>query len=625
MRARVAPLKRLPIDKAVFDYLVKPTDEKKIRPGQLVTIPFRQKDDFGLVVDLTGGDEKVPETKLKEIKEIIFKQPALSVEQTDFCREVAAFYQTPLSFVLKTNLLPLKKKKLASLDGKLSSLPKHKRRFEKPNVFIYSGEKEKKTYLEKNWPASGQVLFLVPEISQIKTTMSVLPEKIRMKAICIGGETSDKKIFDDWLRVRNEKNAVVVGTRRAFFLPWTNLAAIFFDDEGNPDHKSWDMAPRLHGRDAALFLAKSHGAKLHLISHTPSVETKFLAEQKIYQAEKNEVNIFPKKEITIIDRRQERKRGNYGEISEDLLAEMKRFKDGDVFLFINRRGAANHVFCRDCGFIYKCQTCRLPLTYYDREKKLRCHFCKTNEAGPTVCRGCGGVNLAFAGPGTAGVIDELNRLDLNNQYDIQRLDSESGQPTAETKKQKIIVGTEFAWARLDWKKIKIAAFLDADLPLFAPEYKAAENLWQALRSASYLTPDGTKIFVQTSDLEHSVYRGLSRPEIFYQEQWRERKTFGYPPFRYMLKLFAGFPSPAMATAEAEKTRARVLALTAGLKDVKIGNPLEARPQLFRQLYWRIILIKIGLENYKKNIKQILGGLPENWKADPNPNDLLTIA
>ena len=180
-----------------------------------------------------------------------------------------------------------------------------------------------------------------------------------------------------------------------------------------------------------------------------------------------------------------------------------------------------------------------------------------------------------------------------------------------------------AWPYLNWERIKLFVFLDADAPLFIPEYKVIENLWQQIRDVQYKIPEGSVSIIQTGYPEHLIFRSLYDPDLFYSEQLAERRILGYPPYKYMLKLLTGNQKSDIAEKEAEAINRDLLALTKDDSGIKILGPLETSPYYHNGQYWQVILAKIGYENYKQSTKLLLSKVPENWKIDPNPNSLLS--
>lgn len=651
----------MPMSLPFLDYSVPEELKTKIKIGQLVKIPFRNREEFGVVFSVGNPTSSVKELKIKALKEIILPAPILTRPQLDFLKEISELYHVSLGFLLKGNLLPLQKRKLGKMQTR--SLVPRKPAFapadlwrDKPEVFIYKNTEEKMEVILKNIcrfclgkiehprfrceSKSRQTLILVPELVAVAKIQNLLPENILKQTTVITGELGDKEMFAKWLEIWSGKKKIVIGTRAALFLPWFNLKNIIIDEEANSSHKSWDMAPRLHARDGAVFLAKHHGAKLWLLAHTPAVETYYFAQKKVY-AGKN-LDLKPlNKQPEIIDMRAERRAKNYSLISIDLLKKFQAVKDGDVFFFLNRRGTASYVGCRDCGNVLKCPSCHLSLTYHQNSGLLDCHYCGHSEPMPAACQKCRGVNVAMYGAGTQ-LAEELIKkiLPPNDGRVVIRIDSdandlkklnEEGNPgtraatTARYGASKIIIGTQLAWPHINWQKIKLLAFLDADAPLFIPEYKIIENLWQQLRDAQFNLPETAKLIIQTGHPEHLVFQSLFNPENFYAQQLAERQMLGYPPFRFLLKLFHGQANAALAKKEAERLARQLQTLTKGDKNITISGPLETSPARHAGQYWQVILAKIKYATYKQSIRLLLAHTPDNWKADPNPNSILSFS
>jgi crossover junction endodeoxyribonuclease RuvC len=278
MIAHVIPAKRMPLSLPFFDYTVSEPDQSRIKIGQLVKIPFRNTEEFGIVYEI---DAQTPiKTKpLKTISSIVFEQPLLHKQQLDFLTEISDFYHVSLGFLIKTNLPPLQKRKLEKLKSviathNITTTPVGT--ISKPQLCIYRTPTEKTdTLIKKITEHTDQTLILVPEMSAIKKITDILPPEIVERLSIITSELNPKELFAAWFAIWSGEKKIIIGTRAALFLPWQNLEHIILDDEGNPNYKSWDMAPRLHTRDAALFLAKNHRAHTTLLSHTPAVETLF--------------------------------------------------------------------------------------------------------------------------------------------------------------------------------------------------------------------------------------------------------------------------------------------------------------------------------------------------------------
>lgn len=623
MFAKVIPLRRAPLGLPVLDYVIPAELEKKIRQGQLVRAPFRSDEEFALVAEISSRLGILDAKKLRALSAIVIERPLLAQPQLEFLQEMSELYHTSLGFLVKSNLLPLQPRKLAKLkDANSETIRREDNRFVKPVAFWHHSLEEKAAYLKESIPWQGQVLILVPEVSDIKPLAALINSALSDQPVEVSGNLTDKEYFQRWVKIWRGEKRIVVGTRQAIFFPWENLQAIFIDDEGNPNHKSWDMAPRFHSRDAALLLAQRHGARLHLLAFSPSVETFYFKTKNIYQSA-GEAALPRLAAAELVNLAEERRGGNYSFISGALEKIITANPAGDIVLFLNRRGSMRYVACRDCGKISTCPNCQRGLTLHSDLNQLKCHFCSYQASLLPRCWECQGVNLTLHGIGTKYLEKELKRLttrpiiriDRDNPENIKKLDS--AEP-------KIIIATSFALPHLRWPAIGCLALVDADTPLFIPEYKSAENLWHLLRYAAFRLPGAARFLVQTNHASHAVFSALSEPENFYTGELAERQRFGYPPFKYLARLMCRHASESVASSSAAALERRLEPLTKALAGAIILPSLPMFPPKLRGAYWRVIIIKLSYANYKQALKKILALTPSDWKADPNPNTLLSL-
>ena len=617
MFAKIAPIRRMPSSLSELDYLVDDKKTPDLQAGHLVLIPFRNQLVFGVVTKLEKDKSDLKESRLKAVEKILLDEPAFSDTQLNFLREISEFYKAPLGFVLQTSLLPLKKTKLAKLH--LTTLPKKTTiKAVKPELILYKNKAEQTSLFKKLISTTGQTLVLVPEVSTITDILPNLPTDTAV----INSDLTEKELFELWYKIRNGEIHTVIGTRRALFMPWNNLQTIIVDDESNPNHKSWDMAPRVHAREAALMLAHAHAARCVLSGHTPSVESEYFARAGVYQSETKLVNLHS--DTTVIDMRDERRGRNYSFLSNELRTAMTATTTGDIFLFLNRKGSSSYVGCRDCGFVAKCEKCQRGMVYHEKTSTLECHFCHIKKPMFLSCPSCRGANVIMYGAGTQLVENEL-RKNNTSKREIVRLDADTQTlHTLDETKNKIIVGTQIAWDKVNWNKVSLMAFLEADTALFIPEYKMAENVWWQLRDAQFRLPQNSGLFIQTSHTEHHAIANLTTPNRFYTQEGSERRLFRYPPYNYLIRAYIGQKTPDLARKAAESACLKLKTLTSGSLDTIISDPLPFSPFYTNGAYWFAIIIKTKYDKYKQTTKLIAQNLSDEWKFDPNPNNLLSF-
>ncbi len=637
MYAEVIPVRRMPTSLPFLDYAVPKEMAGNLKIGQLVKIPLRQQMEYGIVKNIINQSKE----KLKDIVEIVSNHPLLSGAQLNFLNELSEFYKTSLGFLIKTNLLPLQKRKLEKYFSSTTDLlPKNlldsasdsTGLMPRPELFIYQNYSELNNFYQEKLNLEGQHLILFPELPTEAEIVRLIPVKFLEKIAIVSSDLTPKQNFDLWLKIWTGEKKIILGTRTALFLPWHNLKNIFLDNEGHSSYKSWDMTPRYQTRDACLFLAKQHQTKLFFLSPTPSVETYFFAKHKIYSLKNQLQNIkFP---VQIINSKNERRAGNQQSLGMDLTEAIKH-TTGDVFLCINRLGTFNFVICKDCGEIATCPTCQKAYTYIRSKNNLRCPNCRTERPVSAECHNCHSLNLRAFGTGTQAVEDEIKknypeRLVLRLDSDSTKIGNTStanaipSTKISSSNKPKIIIGTRLAWPHLNWEKIKVMAFLEADTPLVIPEFKALEDWWQVLRDAAFRLPDTAHFFIQTNHPEHLIFQALHNPESFYQTQLKERKILGYPPYNYLWRAIIGHEQPEVVEKQAKKAYNTLNSLTNRGFTGKLTGPIKTDPYLHKGRYWQVILAKIPYSRYKQETKLLGQNLSNEWKIDPNPNNLLTF-
>lgn len=191
------------------------------------------------------------------------------------------------------------------------------------------------------------VLFLVPEINLAKKLREELADTFGdLLSVHHSEETTARrrKISDT---VRSDNPCIVLGTRSSIFLPFKDLGLIIVDSEQSAFYKQAEPAPRYNARDAAVMLAKIHGAPVVLGSSSPSLESLFNAssgryslidvtssaqsvpEHKMTDVHKNSIEGSFSSGMEIIDTKAEkRKNGMLGCLSRRLIAECRALPEG---------------------------------------------------------------------------------------------------------------------------------------------------------------------------------------------------------------------------------------------------------------------------------------------------------
>ncbi len=618
MIAEVIPLKRLPRAISFFDYNVEADLAQKIKVGQLVKISFRKSEIFGLVLRLKNEDDP----KLKNVTSIVNQEPIVTENFINYLKELSQIYATSLPTLAQMSLLPLQKNKLKKVEFKQiigqESPPKGDK---KEKFFIVKNPDEQKQVIQTLLEKNKKTIFVVPEvylIDEVKKNLSIEKQK---ETVVWHSALSTKQKFERWLEIRNEEKNIIIGTRGTLLLPIFHFDQIVILFEGDNNHKHWDQNPRFHTKDLAKLIAKKANLETVFVSHSPSSEAYFDIHKN--GLDTNTTKLPPLEKIELLNMLYEKKAGHYGVLADQAKEAIKN-ATGDIFLYINKLGFSSIVHCASCSFVNTCHKCNQPLIYHAKQNVFACNYCRIKITANFTCPRCKDKFVELRGVGTEFIEEGVkNLLGKDCPYEIIRIDSSIEEDLPYTKKPRIIIGTQMAKRHVRWDKTDLVILINPDMELNIPEFQAAESLWQTLGEFDFRTRDNSKIFVQTHNPNHLVFRSLIEPDRFYRTELNYRMKTFYPPYSYLVRYFYGNPDKLIAKNEAERVAKDLkAALTKTNFAAKISLPVEMQPKFYRKQFWYVITVKLEKKDWQKQLIALNKIIPANWKVDPNPISIL---
>jgi len=396
-----------------------------------------------------------------------------------------------------------------------------------------------------------QGILLVPDIALTPQIVDTVRSRFGRRVAILHSALGQGERFDEWNRARDGSVDVVVGVRSAIFAPLSKLGVVILDEEHDASYKQ-DESPRYHAREIAIKRAELAGAVVVLGSATPSIESYYRAEEKIFSKLELPKRIDDKKmpHINIVDMREELKKGNRSVLSVPLqLALEDRLKAGEQsILFMNRRGFSTFVLCRECGYVVTCPNCDVSMVYHSSAKKMSCHYCDHVESIPDKCPKCSGTNIRYFGAGTERIEDEV--LKLFPQARVRRMDFDTTRKKGshreilnsfKAKEFDILVGTQMIAKGLDIPNITLVGVVAADTALNLPDFRAAERTFQLISQVAGRSGRGKKegsVIVQTYNPEHYsiIYAKNHDYKGFYEKEIPLRKQRGYPPMCSIVRI-----------------------------------------------------------------------------------------
>jgi primosomal protein N' (replication factor Y) len=526
-------------------------------------------------------------------------------------------------------------------------------------------------------------IVLVPEISLTPQTARRFLERFPGRVALIHSKLKPGERFDTWRRIRSGELPVVVGARSALFAPVPNPGLIVLDEEHDPSYKQ-TSSPWYDARRVARQYAELTGATLIFGSATPSLESWYhISSVKVsrdnltpdnltllelpnrvrghatrieQQGVRLGVHATAEREaeavayqslpaVQVIDMRAELRGGNAGMFSGVLfnaLGETLR-RGEQAILFLNRRGTASSVICRDCGHAMRCPNDDTPLTLHvDDERRttddgrqssivnrqsLRCHQCDYTEPAPAKCPACGSARIRFIGIGTQRIEQEIARH--FPQARVVRWDRDTASKASAdqmlqrfvNRQADVLVGTQMIAKGLDLPLVTLVGVVLADVGLFLPDFRASERVFNLLaqvagRAGRGLLPG--RVIVQTYNPEQPAiaFAGQHDVQGFVRYELAQRKLLNLPPFTRLIRF--EFDAEAEADARlacellARQLRARVP------KPTDVIGPAQAYFTRRNKRYRWQVLVRTH------SPRELLEGLdiPRGWVVDVDPISVL---
>ncbi len=395
----------------------------------------------------------------------------------------------------------------------------------------------------------GRAIVLVPEISLTPQTAARFEAVFAERVAVLHSALSDAERVAAWQACARGDVDVVVGARSAVFAPLANVRLIVVDEAHESTYKQ-DVVPRYHAVAVARERMRIASGVLLLGSATPSLESYAAARAgRMGLIEMHErASGGPLPDIRVVDLSREFAQGNRGIFSAALTQALaERIECGEKsVLFVNRRGSARFLLCRECGTVPECPRCSVALALHRSEGLLRCHYCDHREQVPRRCRHCGGEAVKELGVGTERVVEEVLRL--FPAAIVLRMDSDTTTRVGDharilrafSEEGDVLVGTQMVAKGLDFPTVTLTGVVAADVGLHVPDFRAAERTFALVMQAcgrSGRARAGAAI-VQTYAPEHPAirYAALHDYEGFADLELGERRALGYPPATRLVYL-----------------------------------------------------------------------------------------
>lgn len=485
--------------------------------------------------------------------------------------------------------------------------------------------------IEKAINNGKSAIMLVPEIGLTPQIVGKFISRFGNVISVLHSKLSDSERYDEYRKITNGESKIVIGTRSAIFVPFTNIGVIIIDEEHTLSYKQ-DNNPRYSAINVAEWRSKYHNCPLVFGSATPSLESFAKAGNHVYKlltlTERAGGSVLPN--VNIVDMKKEVKKGNF------ILSDMLKNKIGEVLdrgeqaiILLNRRGYSSTISCKECGYVYKCPNCDITYTYHKSSNNLKCHYCGYSMVLPNKCSICGSDNLKDYGLGTEKLEETLNSL---YKARIVRMDVDTTSKKGQHQKiiddfgehkYDILIGTQMIAKGLDFPLVTLVGVVSIDSSLTSPDYRASENTFQLLSQVSGRagrSENKGEVIVQTFNPDHYAITLAKNHDYidFYKEEMKVRKMLKYSPYYYMVLVSITSKDYELGFKEANKIGSYIRNNIN--KDSIVLGPTMANMFKVNNIYHYQIIIKYRKDDsLMKVLKFIIDMQVRNNKIDVSIN------
>jgi primosomal protein N' (replication factor Y) len=486
--------------------------------------------------------------------------------------------------------------------------------------------------------AGRQVLVLVPEIGLTPQLIERFRQRFQRAISVLHSGLSDGQRLQAWQQAAAGQTGLILGTRSAIFTPLKTPGLIIVDEEHDSSFKQQDGL-RYSARDLAVWRAHQLDVPVILGSATPSLESLYNVQQGRYQdlqlPQRAGKALHP--HLRLLDLRGQPMRDL---LSAGLLQAMHRHleADGQVLLFLNRRGYAPVLLCHACGWVAGCGRCDARMTLHQRRGELRCHHCGSQRAVDRYCPACGSSELLGIGEGTERVEQALGEqfpqqpvLRIDRDTTRRKGSLEDALTAAQSGQAKILLGTQMLAKGHHFPNVTLVAILDADQGLFSTDFRAGERMAQLIIQVAGRAGRADRpgeVLIQTHHPDHPLLLQLVQEgyPAFATAALQERRETLLPPYASMALLRAEAPDAEHPKAFLEEANA--LAQTLRGDAVQLWGPVSApmerragryRAQLLIQTAHRPQLQRL-LTTWIPQLQALKSARRVRWSIDVDPVD-----
>ena len=605
------------------------TKKKKLIPGDVVEVPFGKSQEIGVV--WPGEGPQLKKIKIKNINKKIEKF-SLNKKLIDFIKWFSMYNMMPLGLVLKMtigsnknffindekdfNQIFTASKKYNLNEEQINALKFLNLENKKFDVSVLQGttgsgktivyfERIKKIISENK-----QALVLLPEIFLTNEFKSRFSDFFGFEPAIWHSKITPKNKRIIWKGIINNKIKLVVGARSSLLLPFKNLGVIIVDEEHDTSYKQ-DEGVIYHARDMAIARALFEKIPIHLISSIPSLETFNNIQNKKFRHFKiiNRFENYPLPKTKIVNLNLKKIKKNY--VSNESKEIVKKFieKNEQVLFFLNRRGYAPYLICKNCGYKQVCDNCSMYLTFHKNKNKAVCHHCSSQKKISNKCKDGKICNFVMYGPGVEKIHEEVSKLFPNNKIEIFSSDYMKKKKQINSLFNKIannevdiLIGTQMISKGFNFPKLNCIVVIDADFSGRGYDLRTTEKniqLYNQLSGRAGRFSSESMIIYQTLSPENIILNELikNNPEEILKKELISRKKNYLPPFSRLIAIIVSANTQDLSIDGAREIKKHLKKIN----DLEVMGPVESPLLKIKNKYRSRLLIRFEDKRLKQKL------------------------
>ncbi len=579
----------IPIDKGIKKEYLTYFSAQEIKLGTLVVVPVRSREIDALVIGIEPAENLKQELKDAkfQLKKIIRVRGSAPFGDAFFesCLRLrnytlgstGAIIDTmlPSAFLDKNIILEKNKEEIKEEDEVKSESTENTGDIKQEKLIFQATWVDRigwyRTLIRESFSKKESVFICVPTRYDTEKFKNMLSKGIEHYVYTFSHDMNKKTMVTNYNKCKEEKHPIlIIGTGMFLSIPRTDIKTIILEHESSDSYKQF-VRPFIDTRTFVEIYASINKSKLILGDTILRPETLYRHQQAEFAEVAPPLFRFTNAEKqVIIDMKNETDelgKKSFSVLSNDVkkMIEYCHEHGESVFLFSVRKGLAGVTVCNDCGHTLLCPNCTSPVVLYGNKQRsatkdeggrvFMCNKCGYKEKTETRCPICTSWNLNPLGIGTDRVYAEVKKYFPH--INVVQIDKETTSTDTEARaaiasfykeKGSILIGTEMAFSYLK-DDVYASAIISVDGLFSIPSFNMNQKILHIIEKLQAITVNG--ILIQTRMSDNKVLRNILSGNVLplYREDLEERKMFGYPPFKKLIKItFAG------TAAQGEKAR-----------------------------------------------------------------------